>query len=147
MLENRHPALERHPQNNSIMPEIMLDWSSGCIWCPFPSLQTWIQNIIASFTNFELAAMMDRQLASLSSLTKWCNGAKRHYEVAIKPFNMLMHLKHLEAKISQYSYHTYVIIIIIIFIIILFMLKKKWRLCRHYARLSDYSIMPNIMPA
>ena len=35
------------------------------------------------------------------------------------------HLKHLEAKISQYSYHTYVIIIIIFFIIILFMLKKK----------------------
>ena len=25
MLENRHPALERQPQNNSIMPEIMLD--------------------------------------------------------------------------------------------------------------------------
>ena len=52
MLKNRHPVLERHPQNNSIMPEIMLD--------------------------------------SLSSLTKWCNGAKRHYEVAIKPFNMLI---------------------------------------------------------
>ena len=24
MLENKHPAFERHPQNNSIMPEIML---------------------------------------------------------------------------------------------------------------------------
>ena len=23
MLENKHPAFERHPQNNSIMPEIM----------------------------------------------------------------------------------------------------------------------------
>ena len=34
------------------------------------------------------------------------------------------HLKHLEAKISQYSYHTYVIIIIF-FIIVLFMLKKN----------------------
>ena len=37
---------------------------------------------------------------------------------------MLMHLKHLEAKISQYSYHTYVITIIFFFII-LFMLKTK----------------------
>ena len=25
VLENKHPAFERDPQNNSIMPEIMLD--------------------------------------------------------------------------------------------------------------------------
>ena len=38
---------------------------------------------------------------------------------------ILTSLKHLEAKISKYSYHTPYVIIIIFFIIILFMLKKK----------------------
>ena len=41
---------------------------------------------------------------------------------------ILTSLKHLEAKISNYSYHTPYVIIIIFFIIILFMLKKKMAL-------------------
>ena len=42
----------------------MLDWS----WL---SSKSEVQHFIASVINFELAAMMDRQLVSLTSLTNW----------------------------------------------------------------------------
>lgn len=43
----------------------------------------------------------------------------------------------MEVKISQHSF----------LIIILFMLKKTWPLCWHYARCSNHSIIPKIVPA
>lgn len=69
-LEFEHYTFERHPQNNSIMPKIMLEKKHYPQLILTVSPQTLIQHFIASVTNFELATIMDRQLASLSSLTK-----------------------------------------------------------------------------
>ena len=69
MLEKKH-----YPQPRAITGHrpimALASTDLGCIATHF----------IASVTNFELAAIMDRQLASLSSLTKWCNGATRHWK-------------------------------------------------------------------
>ena len=52
------------------MPKIMLEKKHYPQLILTVSPQTLIQHFIASVTNFELGTIMDRQLDSLSSLTK-----------------------------------------------------------------------------
>ena len=52
------------------MPKIMLEKKHYPQLILAVSPQTLIQHFIASVTNFELGTIMDRQLDSLSSLTK-----------------------------------------------------------------------------
>ena len=140
MLENKHPAFERHPQNNSIMPEIMLYKQHYARL----KLRLYLMPLfIPADLNTKFYCIFS-QSQQPNKMMQRCKKTLQSSNQAFQHANS--HLKHLEAKISQYNYHTYVIIIFF-FIIILFMLKKKWRLCRCYARWSDNSIMPKIMLA
>ena len=70
-------AFELHPQNNSIMPKIMLKKCNYAqlILAVFDALfhphrHIFKHHFIASVVNFKLAAKMDRQLPSLRTLTE-----------------------------------------------------------------------------
>ena len=67
-------------------------------------------------------------------------------KVATTPFNKLIYYTRSTWELKYFIF-TFMEILVFFNYIILFIYAKKCSLCRHYARCSDYSIMPRIMRA